>query len=347
MLADERVLGMMTGHAQAGTRRVRNWNRNVLWPVLPLLAAGMVMTGLKLESGSADTLELVVLLLVASGLAAIISFYLKELSSRIAATTLVSASAALAYLNVSTVNVVGAVGLFLATLMVLAISCATLQRASRRAAAAEELAALLVFEGEVASRGARDSRDNLCRTLLALSQRSDRAFTILRIEWQAPVTREDDELNLAATAGRRLGEHILRFQTITALEQIVRGSDVILPTRQRNCAYVACPETDAIGTRALSRRIVQTLPSTVSRSLKFSAASFPSDGYHLEQLIAIADQGTNTWTSADALRMPTGLHPGLRDNQPAQNGKVEALGPPIKRHSASHGEREGANRASN
>jgi hypothetical protein len=222
---------------------------------------------------------------------------LQSTVAKIAASSVLSAIAVLGYGLLFGLDAFTAVSLLLAVDAVLILSCYVYARASEKSRRTSELAAMLLFEGEVASREARDQRQMLCRAMLSLSQRNERPFSVLRVEWPTTARIEKEAVSSKESEAARIHEHMVRFHAATALEQLVRGCDVVLPSPRRSSIYLACPETDAEGAKSLSRRIATTIEQIAGADLVFSSASYPEDGYLIEELLEVADKGTTRWAA--------------------------------------------------
>lgn len=300
------------------------------WPMAPFLAFGLLVSIIQFRSGATMAAASAVLLIVASLVAGYAVMRLDSTVSRIAASSVVSAIAVMGYAWIYGLDVATSFGLFLAADAVLILSCIVYGWAAEKSARTSELAAMLLFEGEVASRDARDNRQATCRALLSLAQRNERAFSILRLEWPLSRLVEDERASTAEGEASRIHDHMVRYHVVSAIEQMVRASDVVLPARARNCVYVACPETEAAGARALARRIARALSPLVSGDLVCSSASYPADGYLIEELIAEADGYANRWSErvGDQIIAPV-RRPVLSDQQ-RQTG-CDTIGAPRAR----------------
>lgn len=297
---------------------------NAAWPITPFLAFGILVSAIQFRSDDASSTMWIILLLVTAFLAGVAVVTQTSVVARIAASSVLSAVAVIGYTWIYNLDAITATSLFLAADAVLILSCFVSLVAAAESTKTTELAAMLLFEGEVASREARDQRQELCRALLSLSQRNESPFSILRMEWPLKRYVEDEAATSIGSEARRIHEHMVRFHTVKAVEQLVRASDVVLPAPGRNSIYVVCPETPSEGVHALSVRITRMLDKNVQPDLIYSSASYPSDGYLLEELVLAADRGRQRW-KAELPASPAG-----NQRLPVQN--VHAL--PTARPSA-------------
>jgi len=291
---------------------------NAAWPMAPFLAFGILVSVIQFRSDDASSTMWIVLLLATAFLAGIAVVTVTSIVARIAASSVLSAVAVIGYAWIYNLDAITATSLFLAADAVLILSCFVSLAAAAESTKTTELAAMLLFEGEVASREARDQRQELCRALLSLSQRNERPFSILRMEW--PLTRyiEDEAASSIGSEARRIHEHMVRFHTVKAVEQLVRASDVVLPAPGRNSIYIACPETPSEGVRALSTRITRVLDKQLQPDLTYSSASYPSDGYLIEELVLAADRGQQRWTAGLSVAAAGGQHLPVQNDRRSQ-----------------------------
>ncbi len=298
------------------------------WPLAPFVAFALLVAVHQFR-GEDHIASLWALLLIVTSVAAGVSVMtLNSDVSKIAASSVLSAVAVIGYGLLFGLDAFTALSLFLAVDAVLILSCFVYARAAEQSRRTSELAAMLLFEGEVASRESRDQRQLLCRAMLSLSQRNERPFSVLRVEWPTASRIENEALSSREGEAARIHEHMVRFHASTAIEQLVRGCDVVLPSPKRNCVYLACPETDADGIAALSRRIAAKIEQITGAELAFASASYPADGYLIEELFEVADRGSRRWTarSLGAPAQRRALSEGVKqDQEPALAAKSRPI----------------------
>lgn len=295
------------------------------WPLAPFVGFAVLASVNQFRSGDTAALLWAFVLIATSIAAGIAVMALKTSVAKFAASSVLSAVGVFGYALLFGLDAFTAVSLFLAADAALILSCLVYARAAEQGRRTSELAAMLLFEGEVASREARDQRQMLCRAMLSLSQRNERPFSVLRIEWPIAAWIENEALSSKESEAARIHEHMVRFHAATAVEQVVRGCDIVLPSPRRGCIYLACAETDAAGVKALSRRIASKIEQIAGPELVFSSASYPEDGYLIEELLEVADRGPARWTMR-SLGPPRRILPEIvktEHSEPAQGGKPQ------------------------
>ena len=94
---------------------------------------------------------------------------------------------------------------------------------------------------------------------------------------------------------------------------LLRCTDVVAPAPGGRHLDLVCPDTDAAGAAALAGRLRAAL-AVAGREVRCGTATFPEDGFTLEDLFGIAAARARVVASGNGpLRPAAGDRPGLRE----------------------------------
>lgn len=129
--------------------------------------------------------------------------------------------------------------------------------------------------------------DDAVRNEIHKANRFGHRFSLLRID---PIAGAADASKESPSADRSAGES---RDFVAQVETALRGTD-LLASDSTGTLFALLPQTDALGVGVLVRRIERTTAAWLAQhprqAIRFSAATFPSDGTQLESLHRVLDQ---------------------------------------------------------
>lgn len=150
----------------------------------------------------------------------------------------------------------------------------------------EKLAALLLFEGRLGSNNYYDQKLNFCRTLLALSHRTNHPLSILALRWTNPPASANPAEQSSPQILNGVDQHLRRFEIITTIEKSGRSSDIVLVDEDENLIFIVCPYTPPRGALQLASRLSVQVHEEANSTLNHAMASYPEDGYDFEEIMS-------------------------------------------------------------
>ena len=126
-------------------------------------------------------------------------------------------------------------------------------------------------------------------SFLAYSRRYERPLSILnlRVSFQDPAKWSEAP------------SHVSGIDAQTIIGGRIRETDLVVPSKFIGQCVIFCPETNVSEIKFLVRRI-KTLTASIGIALQFGIASYPDDGYTIENLISASERRLDANDSASA-----------------------------------------------